>query len=161
VIHPDGWVRYVETVSEAVRDETGRTVRSVGAIQDVSELTHAQEALRGSQEQLQLALQATGLGPWDWDLTTNTVQFWPEWKRQIGYEPDELPNRYEEWECRLHPDDQTGVGISTRNSRARSLRGDDLVVAWPNANRELGVCRALRTRVGAGAGFCRPTTASL
>jgi PAS domain S-box-containing protein len=77
--------------------------------QDITDLTQARQALRGSQERLQLALQATGLGPWDWDLTTNEVNFWPEWKRQIGYEPDEIPNRYEEWESRLHPDDKERV----------------------------------------------------
>jgi PAS domain S-box-containing protein len=107
--HPDGRIRYLETICEAVRHENGRTIRTVGAVQDVSELLQAQEALRGSRERLQLALNATGLGPWDWDLTTNTVEFWPEWKRQIGYEPDEIPNRYEEWESRLHPDDKERV----------------------------------------------------
>jgi PAS domain S-box-containing protein len=107
--HPEGGIRYVETISEAVRDENGRTLRTVGAIQDVTDLMQARQALRGSQERLQLALQATGLGPWDWDLTTNEVNFWPEWKRQIGYEPDEIPNRYEEWESRLHPDDKERV----------------------------------------------------
>jgi two-component system, cell cycle sensor histidine kinase and response regulator CckA len=109
-----GRIRYLETVSEAVRDESGRTLRTVGAIRDISELVHAQEALRGSQEQLQVALQATGLAPWDWDLTTDEVNFWPEWKRQIGYEPDEVPNRYEEWESRLHPDDKQRVLTTLR-----------------------------------------------
>jgi two-component system cell cycle sensor histidine kinase/response regulator CckA len=106
---PEGGIRYVETMSEAVRDENGRTVRAVGAIQDVTELLRAKEAVRGSQERLQLALQVTGLGPWDWDLATNIVEFWPEWKRQIGYEPDEIQNRYEEWENRLHSDDRNRV----------------------------------------------------
>ena len=121
----DGGIRYVETISEAIRDENGQTVRTVGAIQDVSELLQAREALRGSQERLQLALQATGLGPWDWDLTTNAVEFWPEWKRQIGYEPDEIPNRYEEWESRLHPDDRDRVLTALRaylDGRAAGIR---------------------------------------
>lgn len=112
---PGGGIRYVETISEAVRDESGETVRVVGAIQDVSELMQAQEALRGSEKRLQLALQATGLGPWDWDLTTDTVEFWPEWKRQIGYEPDEIQNRYDEWETRLHPDDRGRVLAALRD----------------------------------------------
>jgi PAS domain S-box-containing protein len=112
--HPDGRIRYLETTSEAVRDENGRTIRTVGAVQDISDVLQAEEALRGSQERLQLALNATGLGPWDWDLTTNTVEFWPEWKRQIGYEPDEIPNRYEEWESRLHPDDKERVLTTLR-----------------------------------------------
>ena len=91
----------------------GRQARMT-ALRDVTEQQQAQEALRGSQERLQLALQATGLGPWDWDLTTDTVEFWPEWKRQLGYEPDQIPNRYEEWENRLHPDDRKRVLIALR-----------------------------------------------
>jgi PAS domain S-box-containing protein len=42
------------------------------------------------------------------------VEFWPEWKRQIGYEPDEIPDRYEEWESRLHPDDKDRVLTTLR-----------------------------------------------
>jgi PAS domain S-box-containing protein len=106
---PDGGVRHVEAIAEPVRDQRGQVVRVVGALQDVSERKLADDVLRGSQERLRVALQATGLGPWDWDLTTNVVEFWPEWKRQIGYEPDEIPNRYEEWESRLHPDDRERV----------------------------------------------------
>jgi PAS domain S-box-containing protein len=37
------------------------------------------------------------------------VDFSPEWTRQIGYEPDELPGRYREWEGRLHPEDRGQV----------------------------------------------------
>jgi PAS domain S-box-containing protein len=105
----NGDMRHVETIAEPVRDQAGRIVRVVGAIQDVSDKKAAEGVLRGSEERLQLALQATGLGPWDWDLTTNQVEFWPEWKRQIGYEPHELSGGYVEWESRVHPDDKERV----------------------------------------------------
>jgi two-component system cell cycle sensor histidine kinase/response regulator CckA len=112
---PDGTIRYTETMGETVQDENGHPIRRVGAVQDVSERKRADDELRGSEERLQLALQATGLGPWDWDLTTNTVEFWPEWKRQLGYEPHEIANRYEEWETRLHPDDRGHVLAALRD----------------------------------------------
>jgi two-component system, cell cycle sensor histidine kinase and response regulator CckA len=111
---PDGGVRHVETIADPIKDKRGQIVRVVGAIQDVSERKLADDVLRGSQERLRVALRATGVGPWDWDLTTNVVEFWPEWKRQIGYEPDEIPNRYEEWESRLHPDDRERVLAALR-----------------------------------------------
>jgi len=112
---PESGLRYVETVCEAVRDANGHTVRVVGAIQDASERMRAQEALRGSQERFQLALHATGLAPWEWDVNTNEVNFWPEWKRQLGYEPDQISNRYEEWESRLHPEDRDRVLTALRS----------------------------------------------
>ncbi|BCS32046.1 hypothetical protein TBR22_A12510 [Luteitalea sp. TBR-22] len=54
---------------------------------------------------LNQATQAGGVGLWDWDFGTNTVRYSDEWKRQIGYQPDELPDRFESWQSRLHPDD--------------------------------------------------------
>jgi PAS domain S-box-containing protein len=97
------------------RDELiGRALTEFVAEEFRGIVRQAREALRGSQERLQLALAATGLGPWDWDLAANTVEFWPEWKRQIGYEAHEIPNRYEEWETRLHPDDKQRVLTALR-----------------------------------------------
>lgn len=74
-----------------------------------------EESLRRTEERLQLAIEAAGVGPWDWNLLTNEVYFSPEWKRQIGYSDEELPNRYEEWEKRLHPEDRERI-ISSLNS---------------------------------------------
>jgi two-component system sensor histidine kinase UhpB len=50
-------------------------------------------------------VHAANIGLWDWDLITNQIYFSPEWKRQIGYAQHEIPNRLEEWQCRVHPDD--------------------------------------------------------
>jgi PAS domain S-box-containing protein len=115
IVRSDGTLRYLETQAEISRDERGRPIRAVGAVQDVTEREQAAQALRGSEERLRLALQATGLGPWEWDLRTNTVEFSPEWKRQLGYEPDEIAGRYEEWESRLHPDDRERVLTALRD----------------------------------------------
>jgi len=109
LVRPDASVRYAKALGEPCRDQSGQTVRTVGAVQDISDRKHAERALHGSEERFRLALQATGLAPWDWDLTTNVVEFRPEWKRQLGYEPHEMPDRYEEWETRLHPDDRERV----------------------------------------------------
>jgi PAS domain S-box-containing protein len=108
-------MRYVEAIAEPIRNHDGQITRVVGTIQDISERKAAEGVLRGSQERLQLALRATGLGPWDWDLTTNEVEFSPEWKRQIGYEPHELTGGYQEWESRIHPDDLQRVLTTLRS----------------------------------------------
>jgi len=72
-----------------------------GAIQ-----RHAVEAaLRESAERLRLAVQASNIGLWDWNLQTNEVAYSREWKSQLGYEEHEIGNEWSEWECRVHPDD--------------------------------------------------------
>ena len=58
---------------------------------------------------LRLALRASKTGLWDWDVQHGDIYFSPEWKAQIGYEDQELPNRLGEWEQRLHPLEQERV----------------------------------------------------
>ncbi|MEM8641252.1 MAG: PAS domain-containing protein [Cyanobacteria bacterium P01_G01_bin.54] len=65
-----------------------------------------EEELRQSEERLQLALQSSNLGLWDWHLPSNTSYLSSQWKRLLGYEPDELANDYyHEWHSRVHPED--------------------------------------------------------
>lgn len=57
------------------------------------------------KNKLQLSVDASKIGFWEWDLKTNKVFFSKEWKRQIGFKDKEVPNTYEEWEKRVHPND--------------------------------------------------------
>jgi len=54
IVRPDGEVRHVRELAEAIRDETGRMVRSIGTKQDITEAKQAEEALREKTEFLQL-----------------------------------------------------------------------------------------------------------
>ena len=58
------------------------------------------------QESLTLSLHASNTGLWDWDLANNNVNYSPEWKAQLGYLPDDLPNRLSTWESLIHPEDR-------------------------------------------------------
>ncbi len=63
------------------------------------------DSLRTALEHEHQAVTAGGVGLWDWDLRTNRVYYSPEWKRQIGYEPDEVSDDFSEWQSRVHPED--------------------------------------------------------
>lgn len=41
----------------------------------------------------------------EWELATGEVRFSDEWKRRLGHAADEVPDRLEEWERRVHPED--------------------------------------------------------
>jgi PAS domain S-box-containing protein len=69
----------------------------------------AERNLWVNTNRLQLALASSNIGLWDWNLGTNEIWFSPEWKRQLGYENREIPNRYEELEKRLHDEDRRRV----------------------------------------------------
>jgi PAS domain S-box-containing protein len=69
----------------------------------------AEQALRTSEGRLMTTVQSTNIGVWDWDLSSNDVYLSPEWKRQLGYDEDELDNTFQEWESRIHSEDHDRV----------------------------------------------------
>jgi len=64
-----------------------------------------EKALKISEERLEYAIEGTNDGLWDWNLEANTLYFSPRWKAMLGYKDDELPNTYQSWADRVHPDD--------------------------------------------------------
>ncbi|WP_207090699.1 PAS domain S-box protein [Phormidium pseudopriestleyi] len=94
--------------TESPRDE--RAIALVGAVatqlgsyigQKVAEV-----ALSESERRLQLALEGSDLGIWDWQIPTGTTYFDPQWKRMLGYEVQDIGNHHQIWEELLHPEDR-------------------------------------------------------
>ena len=54
---------------------------------------------------LELVVEGTRLGMWDWNPQTNEVIFNDIWAEMLGYSLDEITPSLEEWESRVHPDD--------------------------------------------------------
>jgi two-component system sensor histidine kinase UhpB len=91
-----------------------------------SELAERQRmlgALRESEKQLNLALEAGRIGLWSWRVGTGHTQFSSRWKAQIGYADHEIRNDSAEWESRCHPEDLAHLKTMT----ARYLAGP-----WPD-----------------------------
>lgn len=83
----------------------GNPVRFVGSMLDITERRQAEEKIIKAQEQLQESIKASGVGFFDLDLQTNKGIASTEWKKQIGYEDDELQLTFELFVSLLHPDD--------------------------------------------------------
>jgi PAS domain S-box-containing protein len=73
------------------------------------EQLEATKVLREREQSLRVAVAGAQMGLYEWDIGTNRVSFSPEWKAQLGYRDDEMPNEYSEWYSRLHPDDQQRI----------------------------------------------------
>jgi len=67
------------------------------------------KALKISEERWHFALEGAGDGVWDWNPQTNKVYFSKQWKLMLGYEEDEIENKLEEWDKRVHPNDKEMV----------------------------------------------------
>jgi|GEM_PF-623391 len=69
-----------------------------------------------------LVLEHLEAGIWDWDIVTGAVFLAPGWKRQIGFQDDELPTSFSTFEKQLHPDDRDRV---RKQREAARDSGDD------------------------------------
>ena len=62
--------------------------------------------LRQGEQRLELALAASGLGLWDWLLTTDETFFSTRTKLMFGYDEDDDWSSVSTWERLIHPEDQ-------------------------------------------------------
>lgn len=72
---------------------------------EIRDRKEIEAALRQSQQQLQLALESSALGLWDWDIQTGKIYVSPQWKKNLGYAPEEIADRIDSWEPLIHPQD--------------------------------------------------------
>jgi PAS domain S-box-containing protein len=100
----DGNYRWVEDHGLPVRNETGRAIRLVGAVNDISQRRQTEQALRDSEQRYALAMQAVNEGVYDWNIVTDETYYSPRVRDAVGLTPKELGSRTD-WLARVHPDD--------------------------------------------------------
>jgi PAS domain S-box-containing protein len=131
VCHKDGRRIHLETSGEPVLDAAGRLLGYRGVDHDVTDLKLAAEALRRSEERLQLALDAARQGIFDCSLQTGECQVSPAYAAILGHGPDRFQETLARWLERTHPDD-----------RPRQAEALDRLARGETAEHE-GECRQL------------------
>jgi PAS domain S-box-containing protein len=66
----------------------------------------ADKRVRESEERLQLAMEATGNGLWDWDIPTGETYYSQGYCSMLGLEPQECPEHFTGWLDLIHPEDR-------------------------------------------------------
>jgi PAS domain S-box-containing protein len=89
-----------------VFDEQDQVKQIVACGVDISIRRKALEALRRSEERLELAIAGADLGLWDWNIKTGAIEFSERWASLLGCAPEDMPSSYEAWERLVHPDDR-------------------------------------------------------
>jgi len=110
----DGAVRWLAVHGRLQRDAQGRPQAMLGVTQDVTDRRQAQQALAETEQRWLRALEASGLGVWDWNIPSNTVYFSHRWKAMLGHADDEVGDGLHEWTDRVHPDDLAGCLVSVQ-----------------------------------------------
>jgi PAS domain S-box-containing protein len=122
-IRKDGSVVWARLSVSALRDSTGAPACLIGMAEDVTaeRLAHAERErllydLHQSDERLKLALEASAMGIWEWDFTTNSVTWSEQLERIAGMAVGSFPGTIEAFWTLVHKDDR--VIISQALGRA-------------------------------------------
>ncbi|HEY8607812.1 MAG TPA: EAL domain-containing protein [Noviherbaspirillum sp.] len=105
----EGGVRWLYSRGALYRDSAGVPARVHGATIDITARKDTEEALRISNERLNLAVKGAGEGVWDWDFKRKTRHFSARAKEILGYADNEIDDADVDWSARIHPDDMPRV----------------------------------------------------
>ena len=119
LLRKDGSTLAVEVSARLLIYEGERLICAY--IRDISERVLATAALKSVSESRSAMVELLGStdGVWDWDLTNNSVEYQPGYRRVLGYDEDDhvgLPNSAEAFEQNLHPDDRKKIFAAQKRS---------------------------------------------
>jgi PAS domain S-box-containing protein len=139
-VRKDGAMVWVSWTNTAITDETGEVIEILAVGNDVTEVKHAEQELRKSEERLRLATEAAQLGIFDWDIQ-NDLPLWDRRMYEIfGVDPDSEPINREIFAKEvIYPDDLQRFNQeiaesmnrgSTFNGSYRIRRRSDGQIRW-------------------------------
>ena len=96
----------------SVREHRASTTARLQAAKLTEDSLQLNQRLTESEQRLQLALDNSHHGLWDWNIGTGDVYFDHNWRAILGFGFDEMPNRLESWTDGLHPDDVTRINAA-------------------------------------------------
>jgi diguanylate cyclase (GGDEF)-like protein/PAS domain S-box-containing protein len=94
-------------------NKLSKVIKELGDTEDklkeqYDKLKSHQELLKLSEERYRLAVEGSNDGLWDWDIKNNRMFFSPRWKEILGYNVNEIDDKYETWINLMHLDDVKG-----------------------------------------------------
>jgi PAS domain S-box-containing protein len=100
---------------------------------EVAVRRRVEAALRDREERLRLALQASQMGTWEWEVGTGVLRWSPELEPLHGFAPGSFPGTYEAFLGTIYPEDRTWFTQAV----AHALEGGgafeaEFRVRWPD-----------------------------
>ncbi|AKB17960.1 PAS domain S-box protein [Methanosarcina sp. WWM596] len=104
--HKDGHITPVLYNASVYSDENGEVIGVFAAARDIAECKRVEGALLESESCLRLAQVSAGAGIWDWNMSTEKLEWSEELFRLFGLDPGKSDASFEVWRSVLHPDDR-------------------------------------------------------
>lgn len=107
VIRPDGSCKWVKTRGFPILNDKGEIYRIAGLAVDITEQKENEEKIKLREERLNMVLEGSQQGFWDWNIETGEVYRNDRWARMLGYSSiKDFDNNTDTWTNSIHPDDR-------------------------------------------------------
>jgi PAS domain S-box-containing protein len=104
----------VAIVTEIAQTETEEALARLE--QELAERERTEEALQSSQQRLRLALEASHMGTWDYDVVEDRVEWSPEMAAIVGEPLESLSGSLDAGFKHVHPEDRESVMRAVRDA---------------------------------------------
>ncbi|MCE4553136.1 PAS domain-containing protein [Roseateles cellulosilyticus] len=89
-----------------MRDEAGVVQRLSIVAEEVTEQRRAEDALRRSRQNLELAMEAAGQAMWEWRIPEDRMQYTGNWGQVLGFFPGQTGRTRRDWLSLVLPGDR-------------------------------------------------------
>ncbi len=134
-LHKDGTYRWMEDEATLVRDSKGRPFETVGYWIDFTDRKKAEQELRETSGRLDLAVESSRLGIWEWDIVNDRL--FPDGRTDalFGVEPGSFQGGFEAFLSFVRPEDRERVSREVgRAVKERDLFDIQYGVIWPDGS---------------------------
>jgi len=134
VPHADGMHTYL-SIKVPLFDHTGQVYGTCGVSTDITERKRTEEQLRMSEERLRMALTASHVGIWDWDIRSGRMYWSAGVEALCGLASGSFPGAYADY-LELIPVEDRGAVLATIQQALAEQAGVEMThrIVWPDGS---------------------------